>query len=296
MPQRPRLQPPGAIYHVMSRGNRKASIFEDDHDRARFLDIVADACERHAVLCLAYCLMGNHYHLVLEPPRCNLSWMMRDVNGIYAQYSNRRHGRTGHVFAGPFKSIPVENDHYLRTVVKYVVTNPIAAGLVQDASSWDWSSHRATAGLSEPPVFLNFDWMEVIFGSQERSQCQARYRTFINEPFDINDVSQLEVLMGSPAFEISVRSYVGASMYRMSLPKTYRALARPTLADLFGTVSWRRTERDQMIRRAHVLHGYQLSEIATYLGMHPNTMSKVLRRLKDIRSGTARPKRNGTCP
>lgn len=276
----------------MSRGNRKLSIFEDDHDRDRFLDIVGDACDRYAVLCLAYCLMGNHYHLVLEPPRENLSSMMRDVNGTYAQYSNRRHGRTGHLFGGPFKSIPVENDHYLGTVVKYVVTNPIAAGLAQDASSWDWSSHRAAAGLSEPPAFLNFDWMEVIFGSHERSECQGRYRRFINEPFDINDDKQLELLMGSAAFEISVRSYVGAAMYRMALPKAYRALARPTLADLFGTASWRRPERDQIIRRAHVLHGYQLSEIATYLGMHPNSMSKVLRRLKDIRSGTtgAKPK------
>jgi len=280
----------------MSRGNRKCSIFEDDHDRVRFLEIVGEACETHAVLCLAYCLMGNHYHLVLDPPRRNLSSMMKDVNGDYAQYSNRRHGRTGHLFAGPFKSIPVENDHYLRTVVKYVVINPIAAGLVRDASGWEWSSHRATAGLSEPPSFLNLDWMEVLFGSHARPECQARYRTFIDEPFDINDEKQLELLMGSPAFEISVRSYIGASMYRMSLPNAYRALARPSLADLFNSVGRTRPERDRMIRRAHVLHSYQLSEIATYLGMHPNSMSKVLRRLKDIRSGNRRAKPEGTCP
>jgi hypothetical protein len=127
--------------------------------------------------------------------------------------------------------------------------------------------------------------MEVLFGSHARSECHARYRSFIDEPFDINDEKQLELLMGSPAFEISVRSYIGASMYRMALPKAYRALARPTLADLFSTVGRTRPKRDQMIRRAHVLHGYQLSEIATYLGMHPNSMSKVLRRLKNIRSG-----------
>lgn len=280
----------------MSRGNRKAPIFEDDDDRVRFLDIVGDACETHAVLCLAYCLMGNHYHLVLEPPCRNLSSMMHDVNGEYAQYSNRRHGRTGHVFEGPFKSIPVENDHYLRTVVKYVVINPIAAGLVPEASGWDWSSYRATAGLSEPPVFLNLDWMDVLFGSHARPECQARYRSFIDEPFDINDEKQLEFLMGSPAFKISVRSYIGASMHRMALPKAYRGLARPTLADLFSTVGQTRPERDRMIRRAHVLHGYQLSEIATSLGMHPNSMSKVLRRLKDIKSGTTRGKPNADCP
>ena len=280
----------------MSRGNRKAPIFEDDHDRVRFLDIVGDACETHAVLCLAYCLMGNHYHLVLEPSCRNLSSMMHDVNGEYAQYSNRRHGRTGHVFEGPFKSIPVENDHYLRTVVKYVVINPIAAGLVPEASGWDWSSYRATAGLSEPPVFLNLDWMDVLFGSHARPECQARYRSFIDEPFDINDEKQLEFLMGSPAFKISVRSYIGASMHRMALPKAYRGLARPTLADLFSTVGQTRPERDRMIRRAHVLHGYQLSEIATSLGMHPNSMSKVLRRLKDIKSGTTRGKPNADCP
>jgi len=132
---------------------------------------------------------------------------------------------------------------------------------------------------------MRFRAWEIIFGSRKRTDCQDRYRIFISEVLDLNDVNQLAVLMGSPAFEASIRSYVGRSMYRIALPKSYRSLARPTLAELFRANDYRRKDRDAAIRRAHVIHAYELSEIATYLNLHPNTISKVLRRLRLLRSG-----------
>ncbi len=266
----------------MARGNRKAPIFSDEFDRHRFLDIVAIAAERYEVRVFADVEMNNHYHLVLDTPRGNLSAAMRYVNGVYTQHVNRRHRLTGHVFEGRFASRLVKDDFYLRTVVKYVVANPVAAGLVTTAGDWQWSSYRATAGLTEPPSFLHLHWMEWVFGCRTRTESQSKYRAFINET-DADSTDLNRDVLGSPSFEVAVRRHIGESMAHIAVPRAYRSLARPALKDLFGGLGFLRGERDAMIRRAHVVHGYQLSEIATHLGMHPNSMSKVLRRLKNER-------------
>src|SRR5262245_47391287 len=109
----------------MARGNRKQTIFEDDRDRRRFLRIVDDACDRYSVRILGYSLMGNHFHLVPLTPLGNLSPFMRQVDGVFTQYSNWRHRRVGHLLQGPFKSVIVENDLHLVTAIAYVVMNPV---------------------------------------------------------------------------------------------------------------------------------------------------------------------------
>lgn len=279
MARRPRLQLKGAIYHVMSRGNRKSPIYDDAIDHQRFLDIVDIAAERYEVRVLADVELNNHYHLVVETPRGNLSASMRYINGVYTQHVNRRHRRTGHVFGGRFVSRLVGDDVYLRTVVKYVAMNPVAAGLVTDPGDWAWSSYRATAGLAEPRAFLHLDWMEWVFECEHRTTAQSRYRSLLGSPDVGNGAIEADVL-GSAAFELSVRNHIGESIAHVALPRAYRSLAQPPLDELFKDVGFSRRGRDSMIRRAHVVHGYQLSEIARFLGMHPNSMSKVLRRLK----------------
>lgn len=272
------------MYHVMSRGNRKLPIFEDDIDRERFLEIVGTGSERNEVRCIAYCLMGNHYHQIIDTPRGNVSAAMRYINGVYAQSSNRRHGRSGRMFGEPFKSIVIENDLYLRAVIRYVVRNPVEAQLAPEPSAWKWSSYRATAGLTAVPPFLMLDWMPWVFGASGVDECQRRFRDFVNDPSECDGLNPDIEVIGSSAFEADVRSEIGASMYRAAVPRSYRSIARPPLAELFKDIGFSRPERDRMIRRAHVLHGYRLAEIATFLGLHPNTMSKVLRRLKHWRS------------
>lgn len=268
----------------MARGNRKAAIFDDAVDRRRFLDIIADAADRYDVRVLADVEMNNHYHLVLDTPRGNLSRAMRHINGVYTQCVNRRHHLTGHVFEGRFTSQLVGDDLYLRTVLKYVVVNPVNAGLATKAEDWPWSSYRATAGLAEPPPFLHLDWLEWVFGGETRAESQARYRAYVNDTdtaADSTDVSL--IVVGSPSFETAVRQHLGKSMAHIAVPRVYRSLARPGLDELFTSLDTSRSKRDSMIRRAHVVHGYQLSEIATHLGMHANSMSKILTRLKKAR-------------
>ena len=141
-----RLEYSGAIHHVTSRGNAQAPIFLDDEDRASFLAVLAECIARFTWICHAYCLMDNHYHLIIETPDANLSAGMRQLNGVYTQRFNRRHGRVGHIFQGRFKAILVERDSYLLELCRYVVLNPVRARMVRDASQYAWSSHLATMG------------------------------------------------------------------------------------------------------------------------------------------------------
>jgi putative transposase len=152
-----RIEFPGAVYHVTSRGDRRETIYRDDHDRAAQLAIVAQAMERFDAQVLAYCLMGNHYHLVLHTRRANLSRLMRHVNGVYTQTFNRRHGVVGHLFQGRFKAILVDRDAYLLALCRYVERNPVAAGMVRAPDEWRWSSCRAHLGQVATPTWLDSD-------------------------------------------------------------------------------------------------------------------------------------------
>ena len=141
-----RIEYPGAIYHVTSRGNARSTIFDDDEDRWRFLDILSTVVKRHRWLCHAYCLMGNHYHLLIETPEANLARGMRQLNGIVTQSHNRFHNRSGHLFQGRYKAILVDKENYLLELCRYIVLNPVAAGMVKAPENWPWSSFFADGG------------------------------------------------------------------------------------------------------------------------------------------------------
>ena len=125
-----RIKFPGAVYHVTLRGDRREPIYRDDEDRTTHLEVIAQAMDRFDAQVLAYCQMGNHYHLVLHTRQANLSRLMRHVNGVYTQAFNQRHALVGHLFQGRFKAILVDRDAYLLALCRYVERNPVAAGLV----------------------------------------------------------------------------------------------------------------------------------------------------------------------
>ena len=159
----------------MSRGNRKSAVFTTDDDRRCFMNALGETALTYHVRVYAACLMGTHYHIVLDTPRGNLSATMRQLNGEYSQDSNRRHERTGHTFEARFHSIVVERERYLRRVARYVVLNPVKGGLCADAASWPWTTYRATAGLEPCPPWLYIDWLEWAFKADSRSEAQERY-------------------------------------------------------------------------------------------------------------------------
>lgn len=125
-----RIEYPNAVYHVTSHGNAPCKIFRDDQDRGNFFSVLGPIVKRYNWLCHAYCLMHDHYYIVIETPDANLSWSMRQLNGVYTQKYNRRHGKPGHVFEGRYKAILVEKDTYLLELCRYVVLNPLCARLL----------------------------------------------------------------------------------------------------------------------------------------------------------------------
>ena len=138
-----RIEFEGAFYHVMARGNALQDIFLRDADRQTFIDNLGRVAQRFDWRVWAWCLMGNHYHLLIETRQATLSKGMREVNGVYTQAFNRRHRRVGHVLQGRYKAILVDQDTYLLELARYVVLNPVRAGLVQSAGESTWSSHQA---------------------------------------------------------------------------------------------------------------------------------------------------------
>ena len=278
MARGPRLQIRGATYHVMSRGNRKAAIFEDDADRRRFEMLLGEAAERYRLLCHSYCLMGNHYHIVVGVPGANLSQAMHWLNGVFAQYSNRRHQRTGHLLQGRFKSVLIGDDAYLRAANTYVVLNPVKAGLVADPAEWRWSSYRASAGIEAPPHWLDLAWLNWVFGGRTLRDAQQHFREFVRADPHENSLDD-RLVFGNQDLRGRARAAIGATLHQARLPVEYRALARPTLSELFPR-HLPRGDRNARILRAHVVHGYRLAEIAACLFVHPNTISRVVRSIR----------------
>ena len=144
-----RIEYAGALYHVTSRGDRQEAIFEDDQDRTVFLNVLGEVISRFRWRCHAYCLMGNHYHLMIETPEGNLTKGMRQLNGVFTQWSNRRHKRSGHVFQGRYKAILVDRESYFLELARYIVLNPVRAAMVKHPNQWKWSSYGATSGMAD---------------------------------------------------------------------------------------------------------------------------------------------------
>jgi REP element-mobilizing transposase RayT len=180
MPRPPRVQVPGGIYHLGTRGVRRTRIFESPGDYELFGSILGRVVKRFEWRCHTYCLMPNHYHLLVETPAPNLSAGMQRLNGIYAQWFNELYGVTGHVFERRFYSRLVENSYDLLELVRYVVLNPVRAGLCGDASGWRWSSYNALVGDTLRPSFLTTDWLMSQFGSNPRLS-RENVRTFVRE-------------------------------------------------------------------------------------------------------------------
>lgn len=182
-----RIEFPGAVYHVTSRGDRRESIYRDDEDRLVQIGVLAQAVDRFDAQVLAYCQMGNHYHLVLHTRQANLSRLMRHVNGVYTQAFNRRHGVVGHLFQGRFKAILVDRDEYLQTLCRYVERNPVAAHLVKSPRDWPWSSCRAHLGEVPTPGWLDSDGLHAYLlgrpleGAQDRRRAVRRYAELVEQ-------------------------------------------------------------------------------------------------------------------
>jgi REP element-mobilizing transposase RayT len=274
-----RIEFPGAIYHLTNRGNAGQTIFEDDVDRIAFLSVLGDVVDRMGWLCHAYCLMENHYHLMAETPEANLSDGMRRLNGTYTQRFNRRHERFGHLFQGRYKAILVERESHLLELCRYVVLNPVRAGLVRSANAFPWSSYRATAGGSPAPRLLTTDWLLAQF-AKRRQAAQRRYRAFVAEGKGLPGPwpgLKGGILLGGAGFAERLRARLENAELSDEVPRRQRRLAAPGLDSVLAPAAGASLrERNRHIVAAHLRHGYSLSEIADRLGLHYSTISKIV--------------------
>jgi putative transposase len=227
------------------------------------------------LLCL---LMNNHYHLVIETPDGNLSKGMRQLNGVYTQAYNKRHGRVGHVFQGRFKGILVQKDTHLLEVCRYVVLNPVRAKTIRHPRQWKWSSYSATAGMVEAHHCLTVDEILSHF-SQRNAIAHGKYCEFVQAGIGSPSIwagLEAQSLLGVEGFGEALRHLVTKKEQIREIPRGQRFVGRPTLDKLFSQSSRGKTSRDRLITKAVTDYGYSQMELASFLGLHYSTISRIL--------------------
>ena len=235
-----RLEYAGAVYHVMARGNKRSAIFREDADREKFLKLLGSISGAEGWEIHGYCLMANHYHLLIETPTAGLSRGMRSLNGRYTQWFNWKHHRRGHLLKGRFRSVLVQKERHLLELCRYVVLNPVRAGLAERAADWRWSGYRATAGLEGAPEWLEVDWTLAQFARSRRSAREA-YRRFVAGAKDSGEVVEKGPYLGDAQFRRRVQRLLEGRKIGNDIPLRYRRAAEVDLERIKRAVAkeWR---------------------------------------------------------
>lgn len=266
-----RLAFPGSTWHITARGNEKKNIVCDDRDAQRFVDFAGEASARFGWIVYQYVLMTNHYHLVLELTRDTLSKGLAWLNGRYAQMFNGRHERVGHLFQGRFGARLIEKETYLKEVLRYVVLNPVRAGMVSRPEDYRWSSYRATAGLSAPPPWLDVDRTLVAF-APEREAAREFFVSFvragIGEESPWNDVVG-QIYLGSKDWVDGVRAKIASHPRSDDFPRVQIDPISHTMSEVVRAVGLVFGMTDEEIRFGH---GGTARSLAAWLGCHEGQM------------------------
>lgn len=276
-----RLEFPGAVYHVTSRGNQGQNVFSDDAHRSAFLGILSGTIRRYNWICHAYCLMDNHYHLLIETPDGNLSKGMRQVNAVYTQYANRMSGEGGHLFQGRYKAILVEKDTHLLEVVRYVLLNPVRAGITEDCENWVWSSYRGMCGLEHPAAFLTTDWVLSMF-AKDRKKAVRQLIEFVADGVQAEAPWRRvkgQVLLGGEAFCAGLAGHLKERMDIAEVPRAQRLAGRPELGHIFAGCA-AKSLRDAKILEAVTTFGYSQKTVADFLNLHYSSISRIMSKME----------------
>ncbi|MDQ6799878.1 MAG: transposase [Acidobacteriota bacterium] len=293
-----RLEFPGAIWHVTTRGNEKRDIVRDDDDRRRFVSLLAHAVlERHWLL-HAWVLMSNHYHLLLETPEVGLSRGVKWLNEMCAMTFNEKYERVGHLFQGRFKGILVEREGHLLELLRYIVLNPVRCGAVQFAGDYPWSNYRATAGLETPPPWLEVEWTLRQF-DPDRATAQESYRRFVADArgASYNPWESLvgQIYLGGTDFCERVQAMVKSRVRSQEHPDRQLRLVRPSFDAVVTLVSENFSVKpDALKRKSHIQArkalamlaadeaGLQLRSIGEWMGVSDWATSKMRRAGREL--------------
>ncbi len=284
-----RIEYPGAVYHVMNRGLNQNIVFLNKKDYELFLSTLDEGCRLFNVIVYAYCLMPNHYHLLIRTPSGNLSRFMRHLNGVYTQRFNREHGRDGPLYRGRFKGILVQEDEYLLEVVRYIHNNPVKAKIVERLSQFRWSSHKAYIGRKK--TFSNLDIsFPLKYFSQNRKKAVELYRRFMSEIPDVEvekfyDAKKQGSILGgtefierirdkyvlndpSPEIEVKEKMRIRGEKVILIIEKEVCSLFGVKKIDLSrGKRGSSNIARQAALFLSKELSGLKLSEIGLYFGL-----------------------------
>lgn len=286
-----RVEFPEAFYHVTSRGNERKVVFRSTRDREKFLSYLESAHHRYGAVIHVYCLMENHYHLLLETPRGNLSQILHHINGAYTTYFNIKRGRSGHLFQGRFKGILVERDAYCEELSRYIHLNPVRAGLAKSPSEYQWSSYRHYVGEEREPEWLTTELVLGYFGGRGRSGYK-RYREFVEEGVPMELESPLRkviaaTFLGSEDFIKRIRGeYLeDRKIDRRNIPGVKQVLRGPSPEEIEKAVANVIGEDHFLYKKfciylSHQDSGLSLEEIGVHFGMKGSAVSQLSRRLK----------------
>ena len=270
-----RIEFAGALYHATSRGDGQDDIYQDDTDRETYLEVLAEVRERFNWSIHAYCLMRNHYHLLIETPEGNLAKGMRHLNVVYTQRYNRRYKRVGHVFQGRYKAILVQKESYLLELARYIVLNPARARIVRSAKDWAWSSYRATAGLSENHPWLMTDWILASF-SRKKQTVIKQYREFVSQGRNQSkpwEALKNQIYLGDDQFIDKMQRKILHDKDLSEIPSSQkRQLAKP-----LSYYEKQYKDRDTAIIKSYESRGYTLKEIGDYYNLHYSRVSRIVR-------------------
>ncbi len=286
-----RINYSGAFYHVTSRGNERKNVFKSKRDREKFFEYLDSATQRYDAVIHVFCLMDNHFHLLIETPSGNLSQIMRHINGAYTTYFNVKRARSGHLFQGRYKAILVEIDEYAKELSRYIHLNPVRAKMVKTPEEYEWSSYQFYIGVKKPPEWLYRDFILGYFGGKV-SIAQKEYRHFVNTMFNEEYDSPLDevvssTLLGSPGFITFIKDkFLSGKKPDKDLPALKALVEKASMQDIFDEVESVFGKEPALGRNVKMFlsqryTGEKLKDIGTHFGIGESGVSQASRRVND---------------
>jgi len=284
-----RITYPGAFYHITSRGNERKEVFKSKRDRQKFLEYLESASQRYDAVIHAYCLIYNHYHLLMETPTGNLPQIMRHINGAYTTYFNVKRKRAGHLFQGRYKAILVDIDEYAKELSRYIHLNPVRAELVKTPEEYEWSSYQFYIGRQKTPEWLHLDFILGYFG-KKFSMAQKEYQQFVDMLGDQEYKSPLtevvsSTILGTPDFIALIKDrYLAGKKPDKNLPALKELSEKASMYDIFSEVE-SVFKKDQSLARNIKLYlcqrntGEKLKDIGKHFGIGESGVSQACRRI-----------------
>jgi len=285
-----RIEFPGAFYHVTSRGNERRNIFRTAGDRERFLDYLGSATTRYGAIIHAYCLMSNHYHLLVETPRANLSQIMRHINGAYTTYFNVKRTRAGHLLQGRYKAILVEADEYAEELSRYMHLNPVRAGIVARPELYRWSSYLSYIGKTPQPEWLKRDFILGFFGaaiSGAKKSYQEYVEDVLGKDYDspFSGTVAYTILGGADFIQRIITEHVEGKGQSSEMPAVRSLNRRLGIEEILlqtqKTVGETSDTRDVAIYLCHRYTGEKLKKIGERFGLTDSGVSKASWRMNN---------------